>query len=157
MKKFLLPLLTLVALVASPNFARADAKSKLVGTWEAKFELDEAKLIKMFEGQGLNADQIQQFLPLVKSQFAGAKMVITLKADGTSEAVMNAAGQNKKEKGTWEVVAEKGKVVTVKGKNEDGEEETMNLEFDGDDKFKLKVAELEKAPLKTPTFIRKKQ
>lgn len=156
MKKFLLPVLALAVLVAAPNFAQADAKAKLVGTWECKFELDEKKLVDMFKKQGVDAAQVQQILPLVKAQFAGAKMTLKLNADGTSLADVNLGPTKKKEKGTWEVVSEKGKIVTIKGKGEDGEEETMELEFDGNDKFKLNAEELKEAPLKTPVFTRKK-
>ena len=132
-----------------------DAKDRLVGKWQAKIELDEEKMIQLMIDQGTPEELIDMILPTVKEQFANALVKVEFKADGT--AVFDAEGLPQAEGGDesqWEVVEEDGDKVTVKGTDEDGTEEIMTIEFDGDDKFTMMSDELKDAPLKPPVFER---
>lgn len=153
MKKISLPLLAVLVLAIPLTASAQSAKEKLVGTWVAELELDEAKLQKQ---TGLGDAEFKQILEAIKPQFADFTITFTINADGTSEAHVKGAGQDKKEKGKWEVVEEKGKTVKIKGTDDEGKEEVLTIEFDGNDKFSMVSPDLDKAPIKKPVFKRKK-
>lgn len=145
-------------LVLSPMVSNAqDAKAKLIGKWESTLELDMDKLKKLLADQGIGADQMDLVLPTVKAQFENAKIVMEFKEDGTSTAETTGAMASKS-KGKWKLKESDGDKLVLEVTSDEAEEQvsTVTLVFDGKDKFTASSEDLDKAPIKAPTFTRAK-
>lgn len=137
------------------------AKELLVGTWEAKIELDDAKIDEMMTKKKVPDAQKEDTKKMLSSMFGKMKMEVELKADGTLVRKTEGGGpQPKTDNGTWKVTSEDGMVVKLESK-EDGKDKAdkITLTFSGDDEYTFDIddPEFKEAPFKTPiTFTRKK-
>ncbi len=133
------------------------AKEKLIGTWVAKVQVDEAKLKDMLGDMDLDQKQFDAILEQVKSKYEKITISLTFNADGTTTAHIGGVGEHGKGPGgRWEIVEEKGQTVTVKSSSKGKKEVTMTLKFDDDGRFAVEDDLLGKAPIKELIFARKK-
>lgn len=150
-----LALVCCLSVAAMPAIANANNNEKLIGKWEAKLEVDVEKLKKLLADQGTPPELVDQILPTVQEQLGNASVMMHFKEGGEMEfASKGIPGQEQTQKGEWEVVKEDGNKLEVKTTDGEGNVETNNIEFDGDDKFTLTTKELDEAPIKPPVFKR---
>ena len=147
-----------VFLLPAVTQAQSGAK-KLLGKWEAKIEVDEAKLKQMLSDNGAPPDLLDQVLAQAKAQIGNAVLGLEFKEE--NKLVFSSRGipaQEGTREGSWEVLKEEDGKIILKSKGpEDADEEEMTITFDGDDKFTMTNEKLKDAPIKAPVFKRVKK
>jgi hypothetical protein len=128
--------LTFAVLLLAACVAVADAgkynEKTVTGTWE----FDIVKMMKA-------AAEAGEVPPGVDIEAMAKNVSIRIKfdKDGSYMFVSNTMGNEKTEKGTWEVVKSEGDAVTVKSVSDDGEEQIVTIVFADADHFDATIKE----------------
>jgi len=132
--------------------AKKPAKERLVGTWEASFEIDQAVVDKMKqEAEGPGAAMLDLMVEMLKE----AKITIDLKSDGSATMTMSGPGDEEdKQEGTWKVIEETDNNATFTVADKNGEAKEFEIAADNDNSFTMKELPDEDMPVKPPVFKR---
>lgn len=130
-------------------------KEKVVGKWTAKLEIDDVKLTQMLKVLGVPNANHTATLKKSKDVLKTMAREVDMRRDRTyTVTTTDANSPSTIENGKWEVISERGDVLTLKitpdkpGKKSN----TLTLTFRGDDElaFWSDKKNFDKAPFKTP-------
>ncbi len=132
------------------------ARSRVVGRWEGRLDIDEKKLAAQIEKKAKSSGKAmlaKAFVGMMVETLKKGRMVMVFKSNGTFTGTLSGLpGSDSELSGKWRIVGASGNQVVVVMESR-GKKEQTTFEFDGEDEFRFVPPVGDKAKAKIPEGV----